>query len=106
VEAEFSRRVTAAEAGVVRNVRNQKLTQDQFDALVSLTFNAGVTGSSKAYAFIDRGDFRTAASHISSMTSTHVNGKKVVARGLIARRAEESTPFRDAADTAAAVAKK
>jgi lysozyme len=45
VEAEFARRVADAEAGVVRQVRTQKLTQDQFDALVSLTFNAGVRGS-------------------------------------------------------------
>jgi hypothetical protein len=39
------------------------------------------------------------------MTSAHVNGKKVLARGLIARRAEESAPFQAAAK-AAAVAKK
>lgn len=72
---------------------------------MSLTFNAGVTGSSKVYAFVDRGDYGTAASHIGSMISTHVNGKGVVARGLIARRAEESAPFR-AAEMAAAVVKK
>jgi GH24 family phage-related lysozyme (muramidase) len=106
VEAEFARRVAAAEAGVIRNVRNQKLPQDQFDALVSLTFNAGVTGSSRVYAHVDRGDFRSAAASIARMTSTHVNGRRVVARGLIPRRAEESAPFRAATETAVAVAKK
>jgi lysozyme len=39
------------------------------------------------------------------MTSTHVNGKKVVARGLISRRAEESAPFAAAARAAAVVQK-
>jgi GH24 family phage-related lysozyme (muramidase) len=105
VEAEFSRRVAAAEAGVVRNVRNQKLPQDQFDALVSLTFNAGTGGASHTYAMVDRGDYGGAARNIRTLTSTHVNGKKVKARGLVARRAEESAPF-DAAASTAATAKK
>lgn len=37
VEAEFAHRVAEAEAGVIRQVRKQRLPQDQFDALVSLT---------------------------------------------------------------------
>jgi len=105
VEAEFSRRVATAEAGVIRNVRNQKLAQGQFDALVSLTFNAGVTGASTVYDFVNRGDFRAAASEIASMTSARVNGKKIFVRGLVPRRAEESTPFR-VTETAVVVAKK
>ena len=104
VEAEFSRRVAEAEAGVVRHVRKQKLPQDQFDALVSLTYNAGVYGSHVVYALVESGRAAEAAAQIRSMTSTHVNGKKVVARGLIPRRAEESAPFQAAAK-AAAVAK-
>jgi GH24 family phage-related lysozyme (muramidase) len=105
VEAEFSRRVAEAEAGVIRRVREQTLPQDQFDALVSLTFNAGVTGAHRVYALIESGRPAEAAAEIRTMTSTHVNGKKVLARGLISRRAEESTPFQAAAK-AAAVAKK
>lgn len=104
VKAEFSRRVAEAETGVVRRVRNQKPPQDQFDALVSLTFNAGVTGSRRVYALIDSGRPLEAAAEIRTMTSSHVNGKKVLARGLISRRAEESAPFQAAAK-AAAVAK-
>lgn len=105
VEAEFSRRVAEAETGVIRQVRKQKLPQDQFDALVSLTFNAGVRGSRNVYTLVDTGRPAEAAAEIRTMTSAHVNGKKVLARGLISRRAEESAPFQAAAK-AAAVAKK
>jgi lysozyme len=105
VEAEFSRRVAEAEAGVIRNVRKQKLPQDQFDALVSLAFNAGVWGSHRVYALVEGGRPAEAAAEIRTMTSTHVNGKKVLARGLIPRRADESAPFQAAAK-AATVAKK
>jgi GH24 family phage-related lysozyme (muramidase) len=105
VEAEFSRRVAEAEAGVIRHVRIQKLPQDQFDALVSLTFNAGVRGSQRVYALIESGRPAEAAAKIRTMTSTHVNGKRVLARGLIPRRVEESAPFQAAAK-AAAVAEK
>lgn len=105
IEAEFSRRVAEAEAGVIRNVSKQKLPQDQFDALVSLTYNAGVNGSRRVYALVESGRPAEAAKQIQMMTSTHVNGKKVLARGLISRRSEESAPFQAAAK-AATVAKK
>jgi len=39
------------------------------------------------------------------MTSARVNGKKIFVRGLVPRRAEESTPFR-VTETAVVVAKK
>ena len=50
VEAEFARRVMEAEAGVIRMVRVAKLPQDQFDALVSLTYNAGVHDTQRVHA--------------------------------------------------------
>lgn len=105
VEAEFARRVADAEAGVIRHVRKQKLPQDQFDALVSLTYNTGAHGARNVYTLVDTGRPAEASSKIRAMTSTHVNGKKVVARGLISRREEESAPFQAAAK-AAATAKK
>jgi lysozyme len=105
VEAEFSRRVAEAEAGVRRRVRQLPLPQDQFDSLVSLTYNAGVSGSHRVYELVENGRPGEAATEIQMMTSTHVNGKKVLARGLIPRRAEESAPFQAAAD-AATIAKK
>lgn len=94
VNAEFARRVAKAEREVRKNVRNHALTQEQFDALVSLTFNAGARGSRGTYKLIDQGDLIGAASNIRKMTLTTINGKHVVARGLISRRAEESAPFR------------
>jgi GH24 family phage-related lysozyme (muramidase) len=105
IEAEFSRRVAVAEGGVRRNVRKRKLTQDQFDALVSLAYNAGVGGSNHTFELVDNGEFAKAAANIRRMTSTTVNGKQVLARGLIARRAEESAPFRSV-ETAEALANK
>lgn len=104
VEAEFARRVVEAEGGVIRMVRVQKLPQDQFDALVSLTYNADVHGSRNVYTLVDTGRLAEAARQIRTMISARVNGRSVVSRGLIARRAEESAPF-DAAAKSAAMAK-
>lgn len=102
VETEFERQVAVAERGVKHNVLVE-LNQAQFDALVSFTYNAGAYGSSDTYAFLNRGDFAGAASNISSMTKVKVKGKKVVAPGLIRRRAEESAPFRATAANASAL---
>jgi GH24 family phage-related lysozyme (muramidase) len=96
VEIEFERRVAEAERGVKHNVFVE-LNQAQFDALVSFTYNAGVHGSSDTYAFLNRGDFAGAALTKSTMTKVKVGRKKVVAPGLISRRAEESAPFRGVA---------
>ena len=81
------------------NVKKQALDKDQFDALVSLTFNAGARGSRGTYQLVEQGDFKGAAANIRQMTKTTVNGKKVTARGLISRRAEESAPFAPAGTT-------
>jgi GH24 family phage-related lysozyme (muramidase) len=97
--------VAEAEAGVIRKVRVQKLPQDQFDALVSLAYNAGVHGSRNVFTLVDTGRSAEAAAKIRTMTSTHVNGKSVVARGLISRRAEESAPFEAAAKSTSMVKK-
>jgi lysozyme len=94
-----------ADGGVVRMVSVEKLPQGQFNALVSLTDNAGVHGTRNVYTLVDTGRSAEAARQIRTMTSTRVNGKSVVARGLIARRAEESAPF-DVAAKSAAMAKK
>jgi lysozyme len=93
VDAEYARRVAKAEREVRSNVRKQVLSQAQFDALVSLTYNAGARGSRSTYKLVEKGDLKGAAGNIRQMTRTTINGKKVVARGLISRRAEESAPF-------------
>jgi lysozyme len=101
VERGFMTRLREAERGADRNVKVQ-LSQAQFDALVSLVYNAGVTGSSKVFALINSGDFDGAANQIAAMTYGHEvhKGKRVnvLYRGLVARRAEEAAPFRRAAN--------
>lgn len=100
VDVEFERRVAEAER-MVRRKTKVALNQAQFDALCSLTYNAGIRATRNTYHFINQGDFAGAATNISKMIKVEVNekGKKkyVVASGLIARRAEESAPFRTAA---------
>lgn len=106
VDAEFSRRVAHAERIVRTNVTNQALNQDQFDALVSLTYNAGERGASGTFDLVDSGDLMGAAANIAKMIKVTVKGKKVVARGLILRRKEEAAPFLEAAQADTRAAKK
>lgn len=109
IEREFSRRLRVAESGVKRNVKVD-LTQAQFDALVSLAYNAGVGGSSDVYDLLNAGNFEGAAKMISSMTYGHEvrKGKRVRVfyPGLVPRRAEESAPFRNATNAATRTAAK
>ena len=97
VDQEFERRVSEAERYVHIMVK-VPVNQEQFDALVSLTYNAGVGGMEDTYSFVNSGDFEGAAANISKMIKVTVieNGKtkRVIARGLIKRREEESAPFR------------
>lgn len=93
VDAEFARRVAKAEREVRTGVRKQTLTQEQFDALVSLAYNAGARGSRGTWRLVENGDLAAAGANIQTMIKTTQNGKLVVARGLISRRAEEAAPF-------------
>jgi len=98
VFAEFSSRVSDAEGTVRARVNHQVLDQDQFDGLVSYTFNVGPRGAAKVLELVDKGKLAEAAGKMSSMTRVRVKtkhgSKLVIARGLISRRAEESAPFR------------
>jgi lysozyme len=95
----FNSDVRATENVVNRNVK-VSLAQEQFDALVSYTFNRGPGGAHKAFKLINDGEFDKAATEISSHVTVSVKkkGKSVatVAHGLFDRRAEESAPFRNA----------
>jgi lysozyme len=98
-ESVYSTRVGDAEREVRRKVIHQTLTQAQFDALVSFTYNMGPGGARNTLELVDGGNMKGAATMISSMIRVRVQGKHgkikwVVARGLISRRAEESAPFR------------
>lgn len=96
VDQEFERRVAEAERIVRRNTK-KALNQAQFDALVSLTYNAGGRGARDTFEYVNNGDFKGAAKNISSMIKVGIveKGKKkyVVAPGLIKRREEEAAPF-------------
>jgi lysozyme len=97
VDSVFGQKVADAERIVRRRVK-VPLNQAQFDALCSLTFNAGSTGADDTFELLNNNDFAGAAANIDKMIKVTVikNGKKtkVLARGLIKRRAEESAPFR------------
>lgn len=90
----FDSDVKIAESAVNRNVK-VPLTQEQFDALVSYTFNRGARGAHKAFELINAGKFDKAAAEISSHVTVSVKKKATRAGGLVARRAEESAPFRN-----------
>lgn len=105
VDAAFSQKVAHAERIVRINVTSQTLNQDQFDALVSLTYNAGERGASGTLDLVDAGDMKGAAVNIAKLIKVKVKGKFVVARGLVSRRAEEAAPFRAAAETQVATKK-
>lgn len=102
VEAAFAERVRDAELAVARNVR-VKLTQAQFDALVSLTYNCGPSGASRVYKLVNAEKFNEAADEISGMVYGRIKLKgktvKVRYRGLVRRREAESAPFREVAKT-------
>jgi len=96
VEAEFARQIAEAEGIVHRNIKVE-LTQEQFDAMVSFTFNVGPHGASDTYALLNKNDFAGAAANMGQFVRVKVKTKKgtqkVIARGLVKRRAEEAAPF-------------
>jgi len=108
IEREFASRLAEAERGVERNVKVE-LTQAQFDALVSLTYNAGVKGAFPVYELLNSGELERAASYIASMTTAKQKRKgkwvQVTLPGLVARRREESAPFRNLSQTTRSASK-
>lgn len=97
VDQAFEQRVAEAERDVRHNT-TVPLDQAQFDALCSLTYNAGAKGVRETFNFVNQNDFAGAATNISKMIKVGVieGGKKkyIIAPGLIKRREEESAPFR------------
>ncbi|MBP1206199.1 GH24 family phage-related lysozyme (muramidase) [Duganella sp. 1411] len=93
IEASFANAIREAECAVLRRVTNQALTQAQFDALVSYSFNTGARGANETFQRVDSGDLRGAANSIMSNTYSTQNGRRVFMPGLVSRRREESAPF-------------
>ena len=99
VNAQLAARVRSAEATVRQHVRNHQLTQDQFDALVSFTFNTGPRGARTTLNTANRGAFREVVTHMNNNVYIHrrdEHGRRrapVRSHGLVNRRREETRPF-------------
>lgn len=94
VEAAFDLSVRGAERAVRRQVSHYALTQAQFDALVSYTFNLGAGGAMLVLRRIDAGDLEGAADAMLRNIDARVEGRLMPQACLVARRKEESAPFR------------
>lgn len=109
VQTSFEGRLREAEQTVERHVK-VALSQQQFDALVSLTYNAGARGTREVYKLINAGKMKAAAELINRMVyaTQKKQGKKVLVlmSGLVARRQKESAPFRDGSENGARSAAK
>jgi len=83
--------INATYGRAVNHAVRVPINQNQFDALVSFTYNVGVAGlkASNVLKFINKGKFKKADTQFSHWT--HVNGK--VNRGLVARRKKEAKLF-------------
>jgi lysozyme len=85
-----------AEAAVSRLVM-VALTQAEFDALVSFTYNegAGHFARSTLLAKLNQGDFAAAAEQFFAWDKIIVNGTAAISAGLARRRRDERALFRD-----------
>lgn len=93
-EAALLRELAQFEAAVDRLV-TVELNQNQFDALVSFSYNAGIGALQQSTVLrkTNKKDFKGAASAFKQWNKATVKGKKVVLRGLTDRRAREATLF-------------
>jgi lysozyme len=83
-----------AEDAVTRAVKVE-LNQNQFDALVSFTFNTGggALRNSTLVRLLNAGDYNGAAGQFDKWVYATVNGSKVKLGGLVRRRADERDLF-------------
>jgi lysozyme len=99
VDAQLAARVQEAERAVRRQVRNTQLTQDQFDALVSFTYNLGAGGARETLQAADQGVNNDVVTHMNNNVFAHPrdrNGRPLPAvrvQGLVNRRQDEAAPF-------------
>ena len=101
VNAQLASGVRVAEAAVRRRVHTAALTQAQFDALVSFTFNTGATGAAPTLDAANRAAGADVVQLMNSNVYVHprdVNGLRLPAvrlQGLANRRRDEAAPLVD-----------
>lgn len=99
VDIQLAAGIQAAESAVRKRVTDHELTQEQFDALVSFTYNTGATGARQTLEAANRGQLKEVASHMEQNIYVHprdADGRRLPAvrvPGLINRRHEEAAPF-------------
>jgi lysozyme len=99
VNVQLATRVSSAEAAVRQRVRTQQLTQEQFDSLVSFTYNVGATGARATLDAANRGANAQVVTRMNNNVYVHprdARGRRlpgVRVQGLVNRRQEEVQPF-------------
>ena len=95
-QAEFQRRVDAAAARVRQQVQDRRLTQNQYDALNSATFNTGRADNHRILDAANRNDDAAVADHMRNTVYTHNHdphgnaiGPPIRSQGLVNRRNDE-----------------
>ena len=85
----------------VRRLVTVDLTQGQFDALVSFSYNvgSGALEGSGLLKKLNKGDYPGACKEFAKWDKATVKGKKVALRGLTIRRANEAAMFATRDDT-------
>ena len=95
---ELLREDTSGAASEVSAFAKKPLNQPQFDALVSLVFNAGAAPLHGTLGtLLNQGDFAGAAAQFGRWVKGTQNGQLVTLKGLVRRRAAEEAMFRHAA---------
>lgn len=90
----LSKDVATAEAGVNADVK-VPLSQNQFDATVSFTFNdgCGALAKSTLLQLLNEGNYAGAAAHFTDWDHISQGGKLVVSEALLNRRRAEAALF-------------